>query len=211
MSLSLSGPRLTAALAAVIALGPAGLLAAPRTYAVDAAASSVRIHVGKSGAFGFAGHTHEVVAPIASGEVVADSGNLGASRVSLSFDSGALRVLAEGEPGDDRGKVEEVMRGPRVLDVTRFPAVTFRSETVAGKPAGAAYDLDVAGVMGLHGVSRPMSLPVHVEISGDTLTATGNAVLRQDQFGMQPVTAAGGAVKVKNEVQIAYRIVARAR
>jgi hypothetical protein len=43
------------------------------------------------------------------------------------------------------------------------------------------------------------------------LTASGKAVLRHDQFGMQPVSAAGGSVKVKNEIDVEYRIVARAR
>jgi len=60
-------------------------------------------------------------------------------------------------------------------------------------------------------VTRPITLPVHVEVSGDTLTASGKAVLRHDQFGMQPVSVAGGSVKVKNEIAIDYRIVARGR
>jgi polyisoprenoid-binding protein YceI len=60
-------------------------------------------------------------------------------------------------------------------------------------------------------VTRPITLPVHVEVSGDTLTASGKAVLRHDQFGMLPVSAAGGSVKVKNEIAVEYRIVARGR
>ena len=50
----------------------------PRTTSSIAAASSVRIHVGKSGAFSFAGHKHEVVAPAVSGEVIADPADLAA-------------------------------------------------------------------------------------------------------------------------------------
>jgi hypothetical protein len=42
------------------------------------------------------------------------------------------------------------------------------------------------------------------------LTASGKTVLRHDQFGMQPVSVAG-VVKVKNEIAIDYRIVARGR
>jgi len=43
------------------------------------------------------------------------------------------------------------------------------------------------------------------------LTASGKTVLRHDQFGMQPVSVAGGSVKVKNEIEVEYRIVARGR
>jgi len=82
---------------------------------------------------------------------------------------------------------------------------------VSGRPAGlAAYLLDVSGQITLHGVTRPLSLPVRVELAGDTLTASGKAVLRHDDFGMKPVSVAG-VVKVKNEIGIDYRILARAR
>jgi len=195
---------------AVLAAPP--LSAEPRTYVVDAGASSVRIHVGKSGAFSFAGHKHEVVAPVLSGEVAADPADLGASRVSLTFEAGALKVLPEGEPAGDPPKVEEAMRGPKVLDAARFPSITFKTERVSGRESGSGvYDLELAGEIALHGVTRPITLPVHVEVSGDTLTASGKAVLRHDQFGMQPVSVAGGSVKVKNEIEVEYRIVARGR
>jgi polyisoprenoid-binding protein YceI len=179
---------------------------------VDPAASSVRIHVGKSGAFSFAGHTHEVVAPVLSGEVTADAADLSASRVALAFEAAALKVLPGGEPPGDPPKVEEAMRGPKVLDATRFPSIRFKSERVSGRDAGGGvYDLELAGELALHGVTRAITLPVHVEVAGDVLTASGKAVLRHDQFGMQPVSVAGGSVKVKNEIAIEYHIVARGR
>jgi polyisoprenoid-binding protein YceI len=203
-------------LLAVLSALPAALSAPPaaaaaRTYAVDAGASEVRIHVGKSGAFGFAGHTHEVTAPV-KGEVVADPDNLGGSRVSLTFDTGEMKVLAEGEPAGDPPKVEEAMKGPKLLEVSRFPTITFKSQKVTGRPAaGGAYDLELAGEMNIHGVTHALTLPVHVEVAGQTLTATGKAVLRHDEFGLQPIAAGGGTVKVKNEIGVTYRIVAHTR
>jgi polyisoprenoid-binding protein YceI len=195
---------------AVLLAAPVG--AAPRTYVVDAAASSVRVHVGKSGAFSFAGHKHEVVAPALSGEVTADAADPSASRVALTFEAAALKVLPEGEPAGDPPKVEEAMRGPKVLDSARFPAIHFKSQRVSGREAGGgAYDLELTGELALHGMTRTITLPVHVEVAGDVLTASGKTVLRHDQFGMQPVSVAGGSVKVKNEIAIDYRIVARGR
>jgi polyisoprenoid-binding protein YceI len=199
-------------LAAAAGLAAVSASAAPRTYVVDPDKSSVRVHVGKAGAFGFAGHTHEVAAPALSGEVTADEADLAASRVTVTFQAAALTVLPEGEPAGDAPKVEEAMRGPRVLDSAQFPSITFQSQRVSGRAAGAgAYELEVAGEMKLHGVTRTLTLPVRVELAGDTLTASGTAVLLHDQFGMKPVSAGGGAVKVKNEIQVSYRFVARAR
>lgn len=181
---------------------------AETTYTVIESKSSVRIHVGKTGAFSFAGHKHEVRAPV-SGTVTANSADLGASRVDLAFASARLRVLPEGEPAGDAPKVEVVMRGSEVLDAVRFPEIHFRSKKVTGRVvSGGAYELSLMGELSLHGVTQQITLPVKVTLDGRTLTATGETTLRHDQFGMKPVSVAGGAVKVKNEIGIDFQIVA---
>src|SRR5512143_3570658 len=109
--------------AAILALGLARVAAADTSaggaFVVNEERSAVRIHVGKSGAFSFAGHKHVVAAPVA-GSITADPGNLGASSVELTFRTAGFRVLPEGEPAGDPAKVGEVMQGPRVLDASAF-------------------------------------------------------------------------------------------
>jgi len=198
---------------AALALGSAlPLSASPRAYLVDAAASAVQVHVGKSGVFGFAGHSHEVMAGRFEGAVEADSDDLARSSVAVTFEASGLKVVAEREPGGDAPKVQEVMAGPKVLDVARFPAITFRSREVSGRRAAeGVYELQVTGELSVHGVSVPVTVPVRVEVSGATLTATGKTAVAQRAFGIEPVSAGGGTVKVKNEVGIEFRIVARAK
>jgi len=184
--------------------------AAPRTYVIDAAASAVRVHVGKSGVFGFAGHTHDVVAARFEGRVQADPEDLGRSSVELSFEVSGLKVSAEGEPEGDAPKVQDVMTGPKVLDVARFPAIRFRSQQVSGrKVAEGVYELQVTGELSLHGVARTITVPVRVEVAGNSLTASGKATLGQKAFGIEPVSAGGGTVKVKNELGIEFKLVGR--
>jgi polyisoprenoid-binding protein YceI len=189
----------------------AAVAAAEQGYTVMAEGSSVRIHVGKTGVFGFAGHTHEVVSRV-EGTVVADPADLAHSSVSLAFDAKAIRVVASSdEPVKDVPKVQAVMIGPDVLDVSRFPSITFRSRSVSGKQVSqGVYEIQVTGDLSLHGVSRSLTLPLRVEVKDGTLTATGKTVLRHSDFGMKPVSAGGGTVKVKNEIGVDYRIVARA-
>ena len=185
--------------------------AAEATYAVAESKSLVRIHVGKTGAFSFAGHKHEVQAPVA-GTVIADPANLSGSSVDLTFASARLHVMPEGEPTGDAPKVEEVMRGPGVLDVVRFSEIRFRSTKVTGRAlASGAYDLVLGGELSLHGVTRELTLPVQVTLNGHSLTATGRTTLRHDQFEMKPVSVGGGLVKVANEIQIEFQIVAEQR
>jgi len=182
--------------------------AAGTTYSVVESKSSVKVHVGKSGAFSFAGHKHEVLAPV-SGTVTADPANLPGSSVVLTFSTGKMQVVAESEPKGDAPKVEEVMRGPKVLDVTRFPDIRFKSTKVTGRALpGGAYELTLVGELSLHGITKEISVPVRVAVEGRGLTATGETTLLHDQFGMERVSAGGGTVKVKNEIGISFRIVA---
>lgn len=187
-------------------LAPAG--AAETSYRVVEAKSSVRVHVGKSGLLSFAGHLHDVLAPV-QGAVIANPEKLEASSVELTFTSARLTVSPEGEPKGDVPKVEQVMRGPSVLDAVRFPEIRFHSKTVTGRAHSPMnFELEVTGDLSLHGVTREITVPLRATLEGNTLIATGRVTLAHDQFGMKPVTAGGGTVKVANEIRIEFRIVA---
>lgn len=180
----------------------------PRVYEVDAAHSVVTIRVGKAGLFKFAGHEHEVLAPTLKGEVRADREHLDRSSVVLRFEAAALRVSGKGEPAEDVPKVQAAMRGSQVLEVERFPEITFHSATVAGRATRAGfYELTLSGELTLHGVKASLSVPVRVEMTDERLTATGALALRQTAFGLTPISVAG-VVKVKDELSVTFTIVA---
>src|SRR5262245_30363496 len=119
--------KATGAAALVWALAAVPAPAAQRTYAIVPAESKVKVHVGRSGLFGFAGHEHEVVGNVAQGEVIGDDQNLAQSSVTLEFDLTQLKVTGEGEPAEDVPKVQAKMLGPEALDVARYPKAAFRS------------------------------------------------------------------------------------
>ena len=60
-------------------------------------------------------------------------------------------------------------------------------------------------------MTRVLDVPMTVTVEGRALTAVGRATIRHDQFGMTPVSAGGGTVKVANEIVIDLRIVAEQR
>jgi polyisoprenoid-binding protein YceI len=187
-------------------------LAAPAgtTYVVDSAKSSVMVHVGKTGLFSFAGHEHEVRATRVGGEIVAVAQELAASSVQLTFEAGGLLVSEKDEPAGDAAKVQEAMQGPKVLDTEHFPLVTFQSKSVGGRPGAAGtYDLELTGELKLHGVTQSLRLPVHIELAGNTLKASGRIGLKHSDYGMSPISVAG-VVKVKDELSIEFTIVATA-
>ncbi len=186
-------------------------VAAPRTFAIDGNASSAAAHVGKTGIGSFAGHEHTVLAQTIHGEVVLDPEQLSRSSVDLIVNARSLKISEEGEPQGDAPKVQRAMRGPNVLDVGRYATIHFRSVEVTGKQSAPnSYDLTVVGELSLHGLTKAFTVPVRLDVHGDTLNATGKMVVKQTDFGIEPTSAAGGLVKVEDEVGLTFRIAARA-
>ncbi len=186
----------------------------PWTFTIDAAASSVTIHVGKAGVLGFAGHIHEVVAPALSGTVTVYPDGSQPSEVTITFDAGALRVVDKDEAASVVAEVRAVMLGPRVLDADRYPTIVYTSRRGIGALPVGDRGGKVAGLDGeltLHGVTKPVSCTVNYTIADQarTLTAYGAFTIRQTDFGIKPVTAAGGTIRVRDEVDVTFEILAR--
>lgn len=200
------GLALACAVTVTLSLRAAG----PRTFTAEPGQSRAMIDVGKAGAFSFAGHTHEVEAPLKSGVVHFDPDAPAKSDVRLEFNAAAMRVTGKGESADDVPKVQETMAGEQVLDVKKYPTIVFESTSVTAKGAGPSLALTVAGRMTIHGVTKAVSAPVVVKIDGQSLTATGKFQIKQTDFGIKPISI-GGVVKVKDELGVTFTVVARER
>ena len=87
-----------------------------------------------------------------------------------------------------------------VLDVERFPEIAFESSGV--EPSGEDH-WRVRGDLSLHGKKAP----VIVDIGLQDGHYRGSATLKQKDFGIRPVSIAGGSVKVKDEVKVDFDIV----
>lgn len=182
----------------------------PKILTIDPADSHVTILVGKAGVLRFAGHTHEIETSAVRGRVRFDPADWPHASVSLEFDAAALRVTGKGEPASDVPAVERTMLGEQVLDVQRFPTISFRSRRVSAAFSGAhAAILTIDGDLTLHGETRPITVRTSatVDASG-RVTATGTFTLKQSDFGMVPVAAAGGTIRVKNEINIRFVLTA---
>ncbi len=197
----------------VLALGqdPTAAQPARTVLQIDPAESRVTITVGKAGLFGFAGHAHEVAAAIARGSVTIDAENPARSSVRVEFDAGTLRVTGKDEPPADVPQVQQVMVGDRVLNVARFPIIRFTSRrlSVGGSLAGRA-DVRLEGDFTLHGQTHPVTVEASAALEPDgRLTAHGSFSFKQSDFGIEPVTAAGGAIRVRDVLDVAFDITAR--
>jgi polyisoprenoid-binding protein YceI len=66
--------------------------------------------------------------------------------------------------------------------------------------------LTVRGQLSLHGHTRP----VVVKVSGQQGHYKGSTSLKQTDFGITPISIAGGTVKVKDEITIDFDVWTRA-
>jgi polyisoprenoid-binding protein YceI len=162
---------------------------------IDGPHSTMTVHVSKTGAFSAFGHNHEIQAPIQSGEVKESS----SPSVELRVDAHKLRVLDPEASDDTRAQVQKTMQGPQVLDTDHFPEIRFQSTSV--EPKGPDHWI-VHGNLALHGKDHPIA----VEVARKGEHYKGSATFKQTEFGITPVTVAGGTVKVKDEVKIEFDI-----
>jgi polyisoprenoid-binding protein YceI len=162
---------------------------------IDVAHSTLRIHVGKSGLFSAAGHEHWVAAPIAEGSV--DEAE--PAHVFFRVDANKLKVENDEKLSSaDQAQVQDTMQ-TKVLDSAHYPDISFRSTSIEN--VGIVRWL-VKGDLSLHGQTHSVSSIVHKENN----VYVGSCKIKQTDFGIKPVTVAGGIVKVKDELQIEFSV-----
>jgi polyisoprenoid-binding protein YceI len=190
---------------------PAVFTAESKTaYSIDSAKSKIEIQVAKDGFFKAFGHDHLVSATKFSGGVQLAAAKMEESSVSFAADANSLRVIDPGESEKDRTEVQSTMLGEQVLNVARYQQIQFASSAVKVVSATKnTFDLQVTGTLSLHGTQKPITLPVHVQLADDgSLTCDTEISLLQSGFGITPYKAAGGAVRVKDKLKLAFHIVA---
>jgi polyisoprenoid-binding protein YceI len=179
------------------------------TYTFDAVQSKIEVEVFSGGAFGFLGHDHTIRAKRFSGEINHNASRLEQSSVALSIDSSALTVLDPNASEKDRREIQETMESPRVLNVVAFPVISFRSAGLGNlRQTGQEWEGTLAGSLTLHGTERTIAFPIRIRIDRDRLNARGEVFINQSEFGMTPISLAGGTVRVKDRVRVAFTIVA---
>ena len=99
----------------------------------------------------------------------------------------------------DSDKLTGHLKTPDFFDVAKFPKATFvMTEIKPGVSADAPYT--ITGNLTLHGVTKSISFPATVKVSGDDLAITSEFVINRKDFG---ITTSGKADDlIRDEVVI---------
>lgn len=182
-------------------------------FVVDRDRSRLRLIVRAEGPMAGLGHPHVVGGSVIEGEVVLAE-PFRDSALRLTIDVGALAVdrpewrAAEGfEAEVDAEAIEGTRRNmlsPALLDAEAHPEIRIESIAITGP----RWQPDIRARVSLAGETRALTVPVALNIQHGTLTAAGRFVIRQTDFGLTPYSAAGGALRVSDEILVRFRIIA---
>ena len=89
-----------------------------------------------------------------------------------------------------------------MLDAKRYPEIHFVSTQIRSNGENRWI---VTGNLALHGETHPAT----AEVSRTDGHYTGSATLSQREFGIKPISIAGGTIKVKDQIKIEFDIVTK--
>ncbi len=201
----------TALIAVALFSSSAAQTQSKRTYQIVASESSLWVFAGKAGLLSALAHDHEIGVKSFSGTVVVPESGAGGGSLLLDIETKSFVVLDKKVSEDDRTKIFNAMHS-EVLESEKYQRILFTSVSVTDvkQKSDGNYSFNINGDLTLHGTTKRISVPVTATITPNELRAVGKHTLRQTDYGVKPYSAAGGTIKVKNEIVINFDIKAKA-
>jgi len=140
-------------------------------------------------------------------EFTPGSPNLDDARVRVRVRADSLKVVNEISESD-RDEIERRMN-TEVLERDRFPDGYYEVLRVTGSGNGERYWLALDGELTMRGVTRHLAVSARLLLNGGSLRGSGEFSVKLSDFGIAPVTAVGGAIRLKDELKCSFDVVAR--
>lgn len=185
------------------------LAAGKPVFRVDPKESLVVIEVRRAGKFANLGHDHVVASHDVRGWIAPDEGraDLYVPLERLVVDEPELRKESGFTTQPSETDIEGTGANMRdkVLEVEKFPFALVRVSGVETRAGAATLSVTVK----LHGTTRTLRAPAKIAADSDRIGVDGRLSFDQSEFGITPYSVLGGAVAVRDRVDL--RIVIRAR
>lgn len=177
-------------------------------YNIDAKGSAFTIRAFATGLLASLGHNPTISTSEFEGDISLDPDALDQSSMRMLIHAASLNVTDD-IPEKDRVEINRRMH-EEVLESDSFADVVYECSRVSASKTGEGqYWVALNGDLTLHGVKRPQAVPTRVSVQGDVLRAAGDFSIRLSDYDIQPVSALGGAIKLKDELKLSFDISAR--
>lgn len=175
-------------------------------YRLDPAQSRFSVQAFATGILSVLAHSPAFAVRDFRGHVRLDDGAPGRMTLDVAVKADSL-VLTDQVPPGDRRDIEGRMRG-EVLEIGAYPEIRYEAQDVSSsRIEPGKLRLRINGRLSLHGVTRPHPIDAEMRLYGDGLRLLGGCSLRISDYHIKPVTALGGAIKLKDELKIAFELV----
>jgi polyisoprenoid-binding protein YceI len=178
-------------------------------YLIDPGVSRFTVQAFATGLLSAFGHNPKIGIRDYEGQIQFVPDTYEKSFVRVVVQTGAMEVLDEMK-NDDRKKLEQTMFD-EVLNLKHFPTAVFESKDIAVQKLNNSELLQahVVGDLTFHGMTQTHSFDARVSPMETMMRMSGEFPLRQSDYGIKPVSFAGGALRLKDEVKFTFELVAR--
>lgn len=178
-------------------------------YVIDPTGSTFTVRAFATGILSALAHSPTIAIPNFEGEVNFASGTVEDASLRLVAQAASLTVTDD-ISNKDRHEIERRMHD-EVLEAGGFPEIIYdcpRASAVQ-KIGEGLYSVSLNGELTLRGVMRNQVVAAQVTLKGDILRAAGQVSVRLSDYEIRPVSAAGGTIKLKDELRLSFDIAAR--
>jgi polyisoprenoid-binding protein YceI len=176
-------------------------------YVLDKSSSKFTVKAFATGMLSALGHSPTFAVRDFSGEATWDTTSRQAW-LRMQIRANSLQVMDDIK-SKDRREIETVMN-QSVLESEKYPDIVFEGTGASPNQVGEGrYQINLNGNLSLHGVSGSLMVPIQLTFLGEMLRASGECSIAQSDYGIQPVSVAGGGLKLKDELKFTFDIVAR--
>ncbi|HEY3740083.1 MAG TPA: YceI family protein [Bryobacteraceae bacterium] len=178
-------------------------------YELDKSISRFTVRATAGGLLAAMGHNPTIAIRDFTGTVDFDPADPTKASLRLEIRADSLEVTDDVSSKDKR-EIETTMH-QKVLASASNPKIIFQTTKVAAEPVDEGrFRVTMTGNLSLRGVTRSQNLTTQITLQHQILRASGQFSILQSDFGIAPVTVAGGMLKLKDELKFNYDLVARA-
>jgi len=176
-------------------------------FRLDSSKSKFIAHALPGGLLWFKGHEHLVGVREFSGEAQLTTDSINPASLQITAKTESMVETSDKFTDAQKQIINKELR-EIVLEPAKYPEIVFKSTGVTGKARSASeYDLKVVGDLSLHGVTRQVSIPTRVTITGSELRAQGEFSINRSDYKVKATSAVHGLVRVRGTVKFTFDIV----
>ncbi len=177
-------------------------------YNIETKGSTFTVRAFATGLLSSLGHSPTISIPAIEGQVSLNPNAIEQSSIHVIVQASSLTVTDD-ISAKDREEINRRIHD-EVLESDSFPEIEYQSSRVsASKTAEGQYWAALTGELTMRGIKHTQPISARLSINGTTLRATGDFTIRQSNYEIRPVTALGGAVRLKDELKFSFDITAR--